>query len=139
LITKETLYTLSDAEVCDKVSGQFINGPVVLATFRNDQLNVAGLDGAPIRRARPNENYYGKDVSAALQFLATTDFIGWRTGSKKAVELVFGTTLLGGVGEKQDDGFVVVGLPGVQKMVRGSKCGDVVIAYSCVGWGMGPG
>ncbi len=53
-------------------------------------------------------------VTSRFQFLAATDLVSLldrRSGSEVSLQTVFGNLMLGGVGEQNDSGFVVLALP----------------------------
>lgn len=71
----------------------------------------------------------GKLVATGREFLAASDFEALRfrdVGAQQRVQQAFAGTLFEAIGEQQDGGFLILGLPGVQEVVRSGEGVDVV-------------
>jgi len=71
----------------------------------------------------------GELVTAGREFLAASDFEALRfrdVGAQQRIQQAFAGTLFEAIGEQQDGGFLILGLPGVQEVVRSGEGVDVV-------------
>ena len=70
-----------------------------------------------------------KNVAAGFQFLAATDFVSLLNGrsrSEERLHAIFRNLLLGGVGQQNDSGFVVLRLPSGKKAIGRCQGADVL-------------
>jgi len=71
----------------------------------------------------------GELVTTGREFLAASDFEALRfrdVGVQQRIQQAFAGTLFEAIGEQQDGGFLILGLPGVQEVVRSGEGVDVV-------------
>jgi hypothetical protein len=92
---------------------QFIYGPVFFSSLDDVELGIVGRTELLFTVLRLVKGQR-EDVEPGFQFLAASDFVGGeRCGREKTRDLVLGRRLLDGVGEKEQAGFLVMGLPGI--------------------------
>lgn len=82
------------------------------------------------------EKRHRKFIATGSQFLAVADLVagsrvGWRR--EEASHQVFAGSLADAVGEHEEAGFLVLGLPGVEEVVGGGEGEDVVLIDARVG------
>lgn len=110
--------------------GQLVDGPIAFARFDDDQCRGLRMSLAVTRSGRRLEEGDGKFVAPWSESATVTDFVaGARVirGREEVVNSIFAGLLFQVVGEEEDAGFLVVGLPGVQEAVRGGEGNDVIV------------
>ena len=99
-------------------SRQLVDGPVVFASFDDNDECEMGIKGMGPRWAM--EECDGNSISARGQPFSTSDFETLRPGCVRTqivAQLGIGRVLFEPIRQKQDGCFVVLGLPGVQKVI----------------------
>jgi hypothetical protein len=117
-----------------ETSGDFVDQPVFFRSADNDEHGSVRLDPVMIRAGRrihgwPLPEDDRKLIAARSEFATTSDFVGLlgMGCGEESRDAIGAGAFAELIAQEKDAGFLVMGLPGVQKVVGHGEGGDVVL------------